>query len=81
MLRVGYGGDFDSDGDVDGRDFLIWQRGGSPNPMSPADLALWRGNFGLGSTVAAGASIPEPRAALLAVSLALFALLYQRQRS
>jgi hypothetical protein len=24
-------GDFDSDGDVDGRDFLVWQRGSTPD--------------------------------------------------
>jgi len=34
-------GDFDVDGDVDGRDFLAWQR----NP-SVGDMADWRTNFG-----------------------------------
>lgn len=38
-------GDFDNDGDVDGRDFLVWQRGGSPNPLSSGDLALWQSNY------------------------------------
>lgn len=37
-------GDFDFDGDVDGRDFLIWQR----NP-SVGDLADWQANYGAGS--------------------------------
>ena len=41
-------GDFDFDFDVDGGDFLIWQRGGSPSPLSaggPRRLAdkLWHG--------------------------------------
>jgi len=27
-------GDFDEDGDVDGGDFLLWQRGGSPSPQN-----------------------------------------------
>jgi hypothetical protein len=40
-------GDFDGDGDVDGRDFLRWQRGGSPNPLSASDLALWKATYGM----------------------------------
>lgn len=39
-------GDFDEDGDVDGRDFLAWQRGQSPDPLSPTDLASWQTNYG-----------------------------------
>jgi hypothetical protein len=39
-------GDFDRDGDVDGRDFLVWQRGGSPTPFSASDLAHWQANYG-----------------------------------
>jgi hypothetical protein len=39
-------GNFDGDGDVDGRDFLIWQRGGSPTAGSAADLAAWQSNYG-----------------------------------
>jgi hypothetical protein len=39
-------GDFDHDGDVDGRDFLVWQRGGSPTPFSASDLANWQSNYG-----------------------------------
>ena len=39
-------GDFDFDGDVDGHDFLKWQRGESPNPLSQSDLADWEANYG-----------------------------------
>ncbi|MBA3480729.1 MAG: hypothetical protein H0T51_02840 [Pirellulales bacterium] len=39
-------GDNDRDGDVDGNDLLAWQRGGSPNPLSAADLNAWKANFG-----------------------------------
>jgi hypothetical protein len=55
-------GDFDIDGDVDGSDFLIWQRGESPNPLSTSDLDDWRMNFGAtgGPIVAAMGTIPEP---------------------
>ena len=66
-------GDFDNDGDVDGRDFLVWQRGGSPNPLSAGDLALWQAEYGNG-TLAAVASVPEPSSILLAamgISLAI----------
>jgi hypothetical protein len=64
-LTSGPAGDFDGDGDVDGADFLTWQRGGSPSPLSAGDLATWKANFGA-SAVAAGASavgaVPEPTA-------------------
>jgi len=39
-------GDFDDDGDVDGADFLSWQRGGSPNGINSSDLTDWEANFG-----------------------------------
>jgi hypothetical protein len=63
-------GDFDNDGDVDGRDFLIWQRGGSPNGVgSASDLALWKANYGFGtlSAVSATTAVPEPTSLLLTV--------------
>lgn len=58
-------GDFDGDGDVDGRDFLVWQRGGSPNALSSGDLALWQNQYGAGS-LASVQSVPEPAAFMLA---------------
>lgn len=68
-------GDYDGDLDVDGNDFLVWQRGGSPNPNSPADLATWKANYGtvVSAAAATGAAsaVPEPAAmALLAIGLA-----------
>jgi hypothetical protein len=70
--------DFDNDGDVDGADFLTWQRGvgtasgnsqGNANgdgAIDGADLTIWRGQFGGGgpATIAASA-IPEPETATL----------------
>ncbi len=54
-------GDFDGDFDVDGADFLAWQRGESPDQMSSSDLADWKANFGISpSIVAASAAVPEP---------------------
>jgi hypothetical protein len=64
-------GDFDDDGDVDGADFLKWQRGELPNPLSASDLALWENQFGTTSTLSATASIPEPSTLLLAALAAL----------
>jgi autotransporter-associated beta strand protein len=58
---TGQPGDFDFDGDVDGRDFLIWQQGGSPSPLSSTDLADWEANYGAGpGALAAAATVPEP---------------------
>jgi hypothetical protein len=58
-------GDFDNDGDVDGRDFLIWQRGGSPTPRSAADLAAWQANYGEGALTSSLGVVPEPSTALM----------------
>jgi hypothetical protein len=74
-------GDFDLDGDVDGADFLAWQRGfgitgtatvaqgdaDGNHSVDGADLAIWRQNFGSGASVAAASAVPEPSAALLAI--------------
>jgi len=68
-------GDFDTDGDIDGADFLLWQRGNSPDPGSPSDLAFWEANFG-SATPPAVFAVPEPSTAILA-SL-LFTAMYCR---
>jgi len=39
-------GDFDADTDSDGHDFLVWQRGGSPNGAGAVDFASWENDFG-----------------------------------
>ena len=49
-------GDFDGDGDVDGNDFLAWQKGGA----TAGDLAAWKENFGSLGTLAANSTVPEP---------------------
>jgi serralysin len=61
-LSVSLPGDFDGDGDVDGRDFLVWQRGGTPNPLSIEDLVDWQVNYAAGEVPAAAVlvSVPEP---------------------
>lgn len=47
-------GDFDSDGDVDGRDFLTWQR----NPTI-GNLSDWQNHYGMAGQ-AAILTVPEP---------------------
>jgi len=72
-------GDFDDDGDIDGNDFLIWQRGDSPNPLSQADLAVWEANYGGSAPLSAtSASVPEPTTSALA--LAALCLAMSRRR-
>lgn len=69
--------DFDSDSDVDGADFLAWQKGlGSVNPTlaqgdanrdgqaDAADLEVWKQQI-FSNVDAASNSAPEPTAAIL----------------
>ncbi|TWU27735.1 hypothetical protein [Bythopirellula polymerisocia] len=56
--------DFDQDGDVDGADFLVWQR----NP-SVGDLADWQANYGMPASTSALA-VPEPSSLVLISLLA-----------
>jgi hypothetical protein len=59
-------GDFDLDGDVDGFDFLKWQRGESPNPLSPSDLADWEANYdNVASLTASSVAVPEPTTGIM----------------
>jgi hypothetical protein len=83
--------DFDDDGDVDGRDFLVWQRGlgvgashaagdaDGNGSVDAADLAIWRGQFGA-PAVAATVTTPEPTALLLAGFGVIASQLARRRR-
>jgi hypothetical protein len=68
-------GDFDGDGDVDGRDFLTWQR----NP-SVGSLSDWQNNYGNPGApgLAAIAAVPEPSAGLLAITCGFAAIATKR---
>lgn len=59
-------GDFDGDGDVDGADFLGWQR------LDPSQIPTWESNYGVGALTAATA-VPEPTTLVLAGLLAVTA--------
>ena len=54
------GGVASADGDVDGRDFLIWKSsfGTSPIAAGTGDLNDWQSNYGAGA--AAGTIQPDP---------------------
>ena len=73
-------GDFDGDLDVDGRDFLAWQRGESPDPFSNADLAAWQQYYGtVIPAPLAAVSVPEPLSAVLFGLCILVSLPFHRQ--
>lgn len=67
-------GDFDFDGDVDGSDFLDWQR----NLGDAASLAEWETNFGPGAGPLT--AVPEPSTAVL-LAFAMLATAMTRRRS
>jgi hypothetical protein len=67
-------GDFDSDGDVDGRDFLVWQR-----DTNIGNLSDWQTNYGSsdGSTlISQQFAVPEPTASGLILMTATFMFSY-----
>jgi hypothetical protein len=65
----GLSGDFDSDGDVDGRDFLTWQR--SPQLGSLED---WQNAYGdVAPTAEAVSPVPEPTSLLLMIGASALA--------
>jgi len=60
-------GDFDLDRDVDGNDFLKWQRGESFDSGSASDLANWEAYYGIFAPLpisAAATTVPEPSTVL-----------------
>jgi hypothetical protein len=83
--------DFDDDGDIDGRDFLIWQRGfgltgQNDNTLGDADfsgtidgddLIVWQDQYGGAPPLAAAAAVPEPAVILLLLP-GVFAILTRR---
>lgn len=72
---TGQPGDFDDDLDVDGADFLAWQRGESPNGATAGDLAEWEANYGTPAPLAAAVgAVPEPTSFVL-VCLGLVGML------
>ncbi len=84
--------DFDEDDDVDGQDFLAWQRGlGMASPgladgdadgngtVDAVDLGIWEGEFGAQPLASSTTVVPEPSTCLLA-GLACLSLAEFRRR-
>ena len=77
-------GDYDFDGKVDGKDFIIWQRGfmtvddvaadhNGDAIVDAADLTPWSNNYAASTFSASAASIPEPSTlALLGLSVLFY---------
>ncbi len=74
-------GDFDLDGDVDGRDYIVWQRGFG-SQFDSTDLGHWQTNYGFTNMplLASGTAVPEP-AALTMILLGLAGLSVRRRGS
>jgi len=80
--------DFDGDGDVDGVDFLTWQRGlgltdqfdnsngdaDFDGTVSGGDLAVWEVQFGMPPPLSAATAVPEPSCAALLATWILFVI-------
>jgi hypothetical protein len=85
--------DFDGDGDVDGADFLTWQRGlgissGASRSQGDADgdgaidgddLNIWKGQFA--SLESASVAVPEPHMLAFWITLSVAAGLKRRFRN
>lgn len=81
--------DFDADGDIDGRDFLVWQRGfglegqsdnssGDANfdgTVNELDLEVWHQQYGMPSADLVAALVPEPATTSWAVACVTLILL------
>lgn len=78
---TGTPGDFDNDNDVDGADFLAWQRGEAPGGATPANLADWQSNYGTNSTVVASSAVPEPTTFTLILSAGLLCMPRSRRQA
>ena len=92
---AGLQGDFDQDNDVDGADFIVWQRGfgllvgadvsdGDANndgKVDHTDLQLWQANYGSQSPLlAAAATVPEPGTLVLGLGFVLATCFVPRRR-
>ena len=69
-------GDFDQDGDVDGSDFLNWQR----NDGSASGLAAWEAQYGSpgSSPLASSQAVPEPTTAIM-LTIAVACIPFRRR--
>lgn len=78
-------GDFNEDRRVDGADFLLWQRGESPDPLGQEDLVDWQMHYGqsVDALAASPSGVPEPSTLLLLFSSAVLSMvgLWRRKQT
>jgi hypothetical protein len=67
-------GDFDADGDVDGRDLLAWQR-----DPGLGELADWQENYDTVTPDLGAISVPEPASAGMAGVILMVAIACRRK--
>jgi hypothetical protein len=83
-------GDYHADGQVNGNDFLLWQRtlgsttqlaadGNGNGVIDAGDYEVWQGNLGAAASSAASIGVPEPRAIVFILWVGV-ALLTNRPR-
>ena len=79
VLNAGISADFDGDLDVDGADFLLWQR--SFPTLDADDLVDWESSFGTPLSAAGGTSaVPEPTSiALIGIAFTWVAVARRRR--
>ncbi|QEG34709.1 metallophosphoesterase [Bythopirellula goksoeyrii] len=85
-----FSADFDGDDDIDGSDFLAWQRGFGSTEFSPGDanndgminsldLAIWQQQYATDAALSSTLSIPEPQTVMLfSVAFALCFSFFRR---
>ena len=81
-VQSGLLGDFDTDGDVDGQDFVFvfWPQGMSPKPLSQSDLDDWEQHYGTAfPLLGAAAAIPEASSLVLALLAVITGCILQKQ--
>jgi len=69
-IAAGQAGDFDDDLDVDGADFLEWQR----DLGDSTSLTAWEENYGTVPAVSAASAVPEPSSLLLVFIMAILVM-------
>ena len=88
LIAVFYSADFDMDDDVDGDDYLSWQRnfglksGALPmqgdadgdGDVDEQDFAIWEDQYLMSLSQAANANVPEPSSVFLACTATLAAI-------
>ena len=72
--------DFDEDDDIDGHDFLKWQRRETPELGSADELALWESQFGTTVPPLSALVVPTPEPSTLLLASLTGLLFCSRRR-